>query len=412
MEQHTMVVVGAGLAGAKAAQTLRDEGHDGRILLVGDEPERPYARPGLSKGYLLGTATRDSLYVHADSWYAENDVDLRTETRVTDLDLATRQVVLDDGERIGFEAALLATGSSPRTINVPGAGLAGVHYLRRLSDSDKLHSALTGEARRVVVIGGGWIGLEVAAAARTLGHEVSVIEPQPMVLRGPLGDELGALFADLHRANGVRLILGVGATEFRGQLGVATAVVTTTEEEIEADLIVVGVGASPNTDLAQRAGLSVNNGVTADESLRTSHPNVFVAGDIANAFHPLLRRPLRVEHWSNALHSGPAAARSMLARQVSYDRIPYFYTDQFDLGMEYSGDIGPAGHDRIVYRGERDSGAFIAFWLRDDRVVAGMNVNVWDVADPIQHVIRSGAVVNASALADPDVSLNDFARST
>ncbi len=411
MEQHTMVIVGAGLAGARAAQTLRDEGHDGRILLVGDEPERPYARPDLSKGYLLGTATRDSLYVHAEGWYTENDVDLRTETRVTDLDLATREVVLDDGERIGFEAALLTTGSSPRKITVPGAGLAGVHYLRRLSDSDALRSAMTGEVRRVVVIGGGWIGLEVAAAARTLGHDVTVIEPQAMVLRGPLGDELGAVFADLHRTNGVRLLLGVGATELRGQSGVATTVVTTAEEEIRADLIVVGVGASPNTDLAQRAGLSVDNGVTADESLRTSHPDVFVAGDIANALHPVFRRPLRVEHWSNALHSGPAAARSMLGHQVSYDRIPYFYTDQFDLGMEYSGDTGPAGHDRIVYRGEPGSGAFIAFWLRDERVVAGMNVNVWDVADSIQGLIRSGAAVNASALADPDVPLDDVTQS-
>lgn len=376
-----------------------------------DEPERPYERPGLSKGYLLGTATRGSLYVHPDGWYTEHDIEVRTGTRVTDQDLVTHEVVLDDGERVGFETALLATGSSPRKINVPGAGLTGVHYLRRLRDSDELRSAMAEEARQVVAIGGGWIGLEVAAAARSLGHDVTVIEPQTMVLRGPLGDELGAVFADLHRTNGVRLLPGVGATEFRGQRGVATAVVTTSDEEIAADLIVVGVGASPNTDLAQRAGLSVDNGVTADGSLRTSHSDVFVAGDIANAMHPVFPRRLRVEHWAHALNSGPAAARSMLGQHVSYDRIPYFFTDQYDLGMEYSGDIGPAGHDRIIYRGERDSGAFVAVWLRDDRVVAAMNVNVWDMTDPIQALIRSAAVVKASALADPGVSLDDVAQS-
>lgn len=408
MTQHGMVIVGAGLAGAKAAETLRTEGYDGPIVLIGDEQENPYERPALSKGYLLGTASRGSLDVHDATWYAEHAVDLRTAERVTALELDAHRVVLSDGSRIRFDAAMIATGSSPRPLSVPGAGLSGVLYLRRLGDSDRLRATLTSDQRQVVVIGGGWIGLEVAAAAIALGHDVTVVEPQPMVLRAALGDELGAVFADHHRRHGVRLLLGTGVAELRGRDGEVSSVVTTTGEVLPADVVVVGVGVTPNVELAQRAGLTVANGIVTDEFLRTSHPDVVAAGDVVNAFHPLLRRRLRVEHWANARNTGSAAARSMLGREEAYDRIPYFYTDQYDLGMEYSGDVGPEGHDRVVYRGDPESGSFIAFWLRHSHVVAAMNVNVWDVTEPLEALIRAEAPVDPSALADPGVALDDL----
>jgi 3-phenylpropionate/trans-cinnamate dioxygenase ferredoxin reductase subunit len=408
MTQHGMVIIGAGLAGAKAVETLRTEGYDGPVFLIGDEQENPYERPGLSKGYLLGTASRGSLDVHDTTWYAENAVDLRTAERVTALDLAAHEVVLADGTRLRFDAAMIATGSSPRPLTVPGAGLSGVLYLRRLADSDRLRASLTTDQRHVVVVGGGWIGLEVAAAAVALGHNVTVVEPQPMVLRAALGDELGAVFADHHRRHGVHLLLNTGVVELRGHDGEVSAVVTTNGDVLPADVVVVGVGVTPNVELAQRAGLTVDNGIVTDEFLRTSHPDVVAAGDVANAFHPFLQRQLRVEHWANARNSGPAAALSMLGQHEAYDRIPYFYTDQYDLGMEYSGDVGPAGHDRVVFRGDPESGSFIAFWLREARVVAGMNVNVWDVTEPIEALIRSSEPLDLSALADPDVPLDEL----
>jgi 3-phenylpropionate/trans-cinnamate dioxygenase ferredoxin reductase subunit len=407
--QHTFVIVGAGLAGAKAAQALREEGFDGRLVLVGAEPEHPYERPPLSKAYLTGAAPRDSVRVHEADWYAGNDVELRTGVAVVGIDAAAGQVVLADGARLGYAKLLLTTGSSPRLLAVPGSDLDGVRYLRRLPDADQLAGDLSGGGRRVVVVGGGWIGLEVAAAARGYGNDVCVVEPQSTVLRGPMGDELGEVFAQLHRDNGVDLRLGAGVRGLRGSGGRVATVDTDAGDELEADVVVVGVGARPESDLAQSAGLTVDNGIVVDDGLRSSHSDIFAAGDVANAYHPLLRRRLRVEHWANALHGGPAAARSMLGRPVSYDRIPYFYTDQYDLGMEYSGDPGPDGYDQVVYRGDVGARQFIAFWLKADRVVAGMNVNVWDVTEPIQALIRSRVVIDPARLADPDVPLGELA---
>ncbi len=406
--QH-IVLIGAGLAGATAAETLREEGFDGRIHLVGEEPERPYERPPLSKGVLLGDAERDSVFVHDEGWYAAHEVDLRTGTAAAALHLADHEVELAGGERLPFDRALLATGSAPRRLDVPGAELDGVHYLRRVGDSDALRSALAGGGRRVVVIGGGWIGLEVTAAARTLGNEVTVVEPAPTVLRAALGDELGATFADLHREHGVRLMLGEGVASIEGAGGAVAAVLTTSGERLPADVVVVGVGARPNTQLAEDAGLDVDNGVLVDAALRSSHPDVFAAGDVAHAVHPLLGRRLRVEHWANALHAGPVAARSMLGRDVVHDPVPFFYTDQYDLGMEYRGSVGPDGFDRLVYRGDRAGREFLVFWVRGDRVQAAMNVNVWDVGDAVDALLRSGAGVDLARLADPDVPLDDLA---
>jgi 3-phenylpropionate/trans-cinnamate dioxygenase ferredoxin reductase subunit len=404
---QTFVVVGASLAGAKAAETLREEGFTGHIVLIGEETERPYERPPLSKGHLLGSEEPDNVFVHEPGWYAEHDVELRLGTRVTEVDRPAKQVVLADGERVGYDRLLLATGSVVRRLDLPGGDLAGVEYLRRLPDAGRISAALA-EGRRIVVVGAGWIGLEVAAAARQRGAEVTVVEMLELPLQRVLGDELGRVFADLHREHGVDLRLGIsGVREFRGEGGRVTAVVLADGTELPADTVVVGVGIAPATALAEAAGLDVDNGILVDAALRTSDPDIFAAGDVANAHNPLLGERLRVEHWANALNGGPAAARSMLGQQVSYDQVPYFFSDQYDLGMEYAGYAPPGHYDEVVFRGDRPGREFVAFWLRAGRVVAGMNVNVWDVTDAIQELIRSGREVDRAKLADPAVPLTD-----
>jgi 3-phenylpropionate/trans-cinnamate dioxygenase ferredoxin reductase subunit len=405
-DTEPFVIVGGGLAGAKAAETLRGEGYEGPLVLVAAEPENPYERPPLSKGYLLGTAEREKARVHDAGWYPAKDVDLRTGVRATGLDPAGHRLTLDTGEELAFTKLLLATGSSARRLPVPGADLDGVRYLRTLVDSDRLLADLSGGGRNVVVVGGGWIGLEVAAAARSYGNTVTIVEPQPTPLHAVLGAEMGEVFARLHRGHGVDLRTGTGVREFRGA-GTVASVVTDGGGELPADVVVVGVGAVPNTDLAASAGLDVDNGVVTDAALRTSAPDVFAAGDVAAAFHPLYGRHVRVEHWANALNQGPAAGRSMLGHDVTYERVPYFFTDQYDLGMEYSG-LGGRG-DTVVCRGNPDSGEFIAFWTADGRVTAGMNVNVWDVTEPIQELIRSQRQVEPDRLADPDTPLDELA---
>jgi 3-phenylpropionate/trans-cinnamate dioxygenase ferredoxin reductase subunit len=405
--QDPFVVVGAGLAGAKAAETLREEGFDGPVVLVGAEPERPYERPPLSKQYLLGRADRDSAFVHDAGWYAEHDVELRTGVRATRLDPAAHRLTLHTGEELGYARLLLATGASPRRLPVPGADLDGVRYLRTLADADRLRTDLAGGGRRVVVVGAGWIGLEVTAAARSHGNTVTVVEPQPTPLHAVLGAEMGRVFARLHRDHGVELLTDTVVREIRGSGGRVTTVVTDGHAGLPADLVVVGVGVVPDSRVAAAAGLEVDNGVVVDEALRCSTPDVHAAGDVASAFHPLYGRHVRVEHWANALNQGPAAARSMLGQEVVYDRVPYSYSDQYELGMEYSGLAGPG--DTVVCRGNPDDGEFIAFWTEDGRVTAGMNVNVWDVTAPIQRLIRSRRQVQAARLADPDTPLETLA---
>jgi 3-phenylpropionate/trans-cinnamate dioxygenase ferredoxin reductase subunit len=405
--EPTYVIIGASLTGAKAAETLRDEGFGGAVVLLGDEQERPYERPPLSKGYLLGKDDKSSIYVHEEGWYAEHDVDLRLGVTATALELGARQVVLADGGTVAYDRVLLATGAAPRRLGVPGADLDGVLYLRRVGDSERLAAALRGGGQ-VVIVGAGWIGLEVTAAAREAGCEVTVVEPEAGALNRHLGPELGGMFADLHREHGVTFRFGESVAELRGTGGKVEAAVTSSGEALPAQLVVVGVGAVPATRLAAGAGLDVANGVIADAGLRTSAHEVFAAGDVANAFHPLYGKHIRVEHWANALNGGPAAARSMLGKGVSYDAVPYFYSDQYDLGMETAGLPEPGSYDQIVYRGDRDAREFIAFWLSGGAVVAGMNVNVWDVSDDIQALIRARRPVDPARLADPEVPLTDL----
>ena len=405
MPEETFVIAGASLAGAKAAETLREEGFAGRVLLIGDEIERPYERPPLSKGFLLDREPREKAHVHEADWYDKHDVELRLGTTVAAIDRGAHQVRLGSGEPIRYDRLLLATGASPRRLAVPGAKLQGIHYLRTMADSAALKQALAPGGRRVVVAGAGWIGLETAAAARSHGNDVTIIEPEPTPLHAAMGPELGGMFGDLHREHGVDLRLDQGVAGFWGA-GQVSAVVTSGGAEVPADVVIVGIGARPNTALAEEAGLEVSDGILVDQSLRTSDPDIFAAGDVANAYNPLFGRRIRVEHWANALNGGPAAARAMLGQDVVYDRIPYFFSDQYDLGLEYHGVAAPGEYDEVVYRGDVASREFVVFWLSGGRVVAGMNVNVWDVTGDVQALIRSGARVDRTRLADPDVPLS------
>jgi NADPH-dependent 2,4-dienoyl-CoA reductase/sulfur reductase-like enzyme len=398
----TFVIAGASLAGAKAAETLREEGFDGEIALLGAELERPYERPPLSKGYLLGNDERDSIYVHPADWYGEHGVDFRPGVTVTAIDRGASAVVTSGAagtEELHYDKLLLTTGASPRRVEFPGSDREEVLYLRTVQDSERLRSAFR-PGKRVVVAGAGWIGLETAAAARSADCPVTVLEPQPGALHDQLGPELGSVFADLHRSHGVEFRFGERAAEFRPGL-----VITSGGAGVPADVLVVGIGAAPNDKLAADAGLEVSNGVLTDAALRTSDENIFAAGDVANSFNPLLGQRVRVEHWANALNGGPAAARSMLGQPGSYDQVPYFYSDQYDLGMECAGLPSPGTYDQVAYRGDRAGMEFIAFWLSRGAVVAGMNVNVWDVNDDIQALIRSARQVDLSRLTDPAVPL-------
>jgi 3-phenylpropionate/trans-cinnamate dioxygenase ferredoxin reductase subunit len=398
---QTHVIVGASLTGAKAAETLREEGFKGRVLLVGAETERPYERPPLSKDYLRGEVGREKVYVHHEHFYAEHDIELRLGREAVRLDTSGRELELDDGERLRYDRLLLATGAEPTRLAIPGGDLAGVMYLRNVRDSDALRERL-GSGGSVVVVGAGWIGAEVAASARQRGLDVTVIEQTAVPLERVLGAEVGAIYRDIHTDHGTKMLMGTGVEAFEG--GDAIERVRTSDGRVlECDFAVVGVGVRPRICLAEQAGLDIDNGVLVDEQLETSAAGVFAAGDVANAHHPFYGERIRVEHWANALNQGPAAARNMLGQGVPYERLPYFFSDQYDVGMEYSGFARE--WDRVVFRGDPASREFVAFWLVGERVVAGMNVNVWDVNDDVQRLIREGAAVDDRRLADPEVPL-------
>jgi len=403
---QTHVIVGASLAGAKAAETLRAAGFDGRVVLVGAEDERPYERPPLSKDYLRGEVDREKVYVHGEGFYSEHDIELRLGTTAVDLNASRKELTLDDGDRLSYDRLLLATGSEPRRLTIPGADLDGVLYLRSVHDSDLLRERLD-RGGAVVVVGAGWIGAEVAASARQRGLEVTVIEPASVPLERVMGTEVGAIYRDIHTEHGVQMLMGTGVEAFEGDEAVER-VRTSDGRLIDCDFVVVGVGVQPRIQLAAQAGLDVDNGILVDEHLETSMPGVFAAGDVANARHPFYGERIRVEHWANALHQGPAAARNMLGPADRFDRLPYFFSDQYEVGMEYSGFA--RDWDRVVFRGDPASREFIAFWISDERVVAGMNVNVWDVNDPIRRLIGERVTVDDRRLADPDVPIDQLVQ--
>ena len=399
---NKIVIVGGGLAGAKGAEALRAQGYPGALTLIADEPHLPYERPPLSKGYLAGSTQFDEAIVLPADWYREHDVDLRLSTRASSLDVAGQRVHLDGGASVEYDKLLLATGSVPRRLPVPGADAEGVHYLRTRDDSDAIRE-LFGAGRRLVIIGAGWIGLEVAAAARGAGTDVTVVEVAELPLVGVLGPELAQVFADLHAANGVELRFGAQVEEIVTEGGRATGVRIGTDT-VPADAVVVGVGVAPDVELAAKAGLAVDNGVLVDAALRTSDPDVYAVGDIANHDHPLLGHRVRVEHWATALNQPATAAAAMLGNDASYTELPYFFSDQYDLGMEYIGHAPRGAYTQVVVRGDLASREFVAFWLDGEcRIKAAMNVNVWDVVDEVKPLITAGRAVDPERLSDPQV---------
>ena len=399
----TLVIVGAGLAGARAAAALRGEGFDGRLILIGDEPERPYERPPLSKDYLRREVEQRP-YVHPKGFYAEHEIELWTSTRVSGIDPGLRELLLEGDRRLGYDRLLLATGAVPRRVDVPGVDLEGIHYLRTVGDSERIGEQIEA-GQRLVVVGSGWIGAEIAASARQKGCEVTMLEMASLPLERALGPEIGRIYLGLHRDHGVEFLPETTVERFEGREAVER-VITRDGASIETSFVVVGVGVAPRTGLIEHAGIRVDNGVVVDEKLQTSAPGVYAAGDVANARHPFYGRHVRVEHWANALNQGPAAAKNMLGMAQPYDEIPYFFSDQYETAMEYSGFA--TEWDEVVFRGDIADREFVAFWLKDERLVAGMNMNVWDVHDPIRALIRSRRRLDARELADPDVLLAEL----
>jgi 3-phenylpropionate/trans-cinnamate dioxygenase ferredoxin reductase component len=398
------VIIGGGLAGAQAAETLRAEGVPGPISIVADERHHPYLRPPLSKEYLQGRATRESVFVHPPEWYAEQGIELHLGTAAVTLDPAQHAVGLSDGTRLHYDAALIATGAGPRLLPVAGSQLDGVLYLRRLDDSDAIRAVLE-RAARIVIVGAGWIGLETAAAARAAGVDVTVVETGTLPLGHVLGPEVAPVFAELHAEHGVRIMQQAHVQEIVGTAGVVSGVRLADGRVLKADAVIVGIGALPNTHITHGTEIKVANGVVVDETLQTTVPDVFAAGDVANAFNRRLDRHIRVEHWDNAKRQGAVAALGMLGRRAVYDRIPFFYSDQYDVGLEYTG-FAPAGaYDRVVFRGDVPGHRFTAFWMAGARIVAGMNVNTWDIRPAIEALIESGQEVDDRVLADEDVPL-------
>lgn len=403
----TFVIVGGGLAAAKAAAALRDNGFDGAIVLIAEEQQLPYERPPLSKEFLAGKKTLADFTVNAADWYPEHNVDLRLGTRAVSLDPAGHTVALADGASVRYDKLLLATGSRSRRVPIPGADAEQVHYLRTFDDAAALSAAL-GQGGSLAVVGAGWIGLEVAASARQRGVDVTVVETARVPLQAALGAEAGEVFAALHREHGVDLRLGATVAEISTAGGVATGLLLGDGSQISANAVLVAVGAQPNTELAADAGLATGDGgVLVDATLRSSDPDIYAVGDIAAAEHPLLGGRIRTEHWANALNQPAVAVAGMLGEHAEYDALPYFFTDQYDLGMEYVGHA--PGYDRAVFRGDVDGREFTAFWLAaDNRVLAGMNVNIWEGLDDIKALIRSKTQVDPARLADAQLPLAEL----
>ncbi|ABG93203.1 possible ferredoxin--NAD(+) reductase [Rhodococcus jostii RHA1] len=405
---RTFVVVGGGLAGAKTAEALRDKDFDGSIVLLSEEEHLPYERPPLSKEHFAGKKALGDFTVHHGDWYRDHHVDLRLGTTATALDLTAHTVTLPDGSTLGYDKLALATGSRSRRPPISGSDAEGVHYLRTIDESDSLIDAVAGGGR-LVVIGAGWIGLEVGASAREKGVDVTVVEAAEVPLLGSLGPEIGSVFAELHREHGVQLHLGATVEEIVVDDGKATGVRLSDGTVLPADAVLVAVGAAPNIEIAERAGLDVDGGVLVDAGLQTSDPDVVAVGDIAAQWHPQLGTRIRVEHWANALNQPAVAAATMLGHAAEYGNLPYFFTDQFDLGMEYVGYAPHDSYDRVVVRGDFAAREFVAFWLdADNHVLAGMNVNIWDVTDQIKQLVSSSAPVDPDRLADPEVPLTDL----
>jgi 3-phenylpropionate/trans-cinnamate dioxygenase ferredoxin reductase component len=403
MTDRHMVLVGGGLAAATAAETFREQGFDGPVTIIGRERETPYLCPPLSKGFLLGTEDEDAVHIHDRAWYADNGIDLQSGSEVVRIDRRGRVLGLSDGRFLAYDRLLLATGARPRRLRIPGEQMPGVSTLRTLQDSRHLREEFTSGAPRVVVIGSSWLGMEVAAAARQLGAEVTVIGRGAVPLSGAMGPVVGNVFQRRHEAEGVDFRMHEQVAGIIGDHGAVNRVLLESGQTVPADLVILAVGSAPESALAAEAGLDVAAAIRVDPALRTSDPQIWAAGDVATV-HLGPGRVQHSQHWANAIATGRTAALSMLDRPVAFDETPYFYTDQYDLGLEFWGDSSRLRTSQLMVRGELDAGTFVAFWVEPltsttGVVVAGMHINVWDAADEIKELVAAGGPVDLSSLS-------------
>ena len=406
------LIIGGGVAAAKAAEGLRAAGGKGSAVVMTAEPELPYERPPLSKEFLRGEAGREKTRTHDEAWYREHDVEVLLATRASTLDPSTRTVTTEIGDQLRYGGLVLATGATPIRLGLPGESLEGVYYLRTVDDSERLRAAIS-RAETMVVIGGGFIGAEVAASATQMDTRVTLLELAETLWTRAVGPQMGRFFEDFLRDRGVHVRTRIGARALEGNGGVE-AVVLPDGTRLPADVVVIGVGVRPDVDLAERAGLPVDDGVLVDEQLRAAGPRapqgelrIWAAGDVANAAHPLFGR-IRIEHWAEALNQGLIAGRNLAGAGERYDRVPYFYSDQFDLSLSYLGHVRE--WDELVTRGDRNvkEPKFIAWYLRQGIPRAALIVNDWDAEDPVREVIRRGEAVDPDRLADDGVALAEL----
>ncbi len=404
MSAPTFVILGAGQAGGRAAETLRREGFDGRVVLVGDEPERPYERPPLSKGILLGESAPEQAFLRPIEYYVEQDIELRLGVQAIGVDAANRLVELSDGDSLQYDKLLIATGAQARALRVPGADLANIHTLRTMADADALARAMNG-APRVLIVGAGFIGAEVAAACRKRGLAVTMVEPLAAPMERALGLEIGNLYAAIHRDEGVDLRLHIGVTAFLGTERVEEAVLTT-GERVPCDLVLVGIGTTLDTGYLEGSGVAIENGVVVDHYCRTNVPDILAAGDIANWYHPNLDMHLRVEHWDNAEQQGKAAARTMLGKLEPFAPVPYFWSDQYNHALQYYG--RRTGSEQEVRRGTLEARNFTTFYLREGVPVAALCLNSPRAGMAARRLIAAGVAVDLAKLGDESVDLRSL----
>jgi 3-phenylpropionate/trans-cinnamate dioxygenase ferredoxin reductase component len=402
----TFVIVGASLAGGTAAATLRQDGFEGDVLLIGAEPQPPYERPPLSKGYLRGELPFEKALVRPAGFYEQNKIATCFGVRATRVSLAERTVYLDAGRSVHYDKLLIATGVRNRRPRIPGQDLSGVFDVRSVNDADALRSRIVSRGK-ALVIGMGFIGCEVAASLRQMGVEVISIDPSPTPLFRVLGERVGQVMAATHRDHGVDTIFDDVATRFEGN-GRIERIVTKRGRRIDCDFAVVGVGVEPVIDFIVGSGIEIDNGILVDEYCRTNVDGIYAAGDVANHYHPVFNRRMRVEHWQNAMQQGAAAARSMLGNGKPYDAVHWFWSDQYDVNLQYAGFHREV--DEIVVRGNLDAREFVAFYLNQGRIDAVVALNRGKDVRRVMPLIKARRTVDARQLGDEDVDLRSVGQ--
>ena len=399
----TTIIAGAGHAGGQTAISLRQAGYEGRIVVCGDEPVPPYQRPPLSKKYLSGELALERVFLRPETFYARNDIDLRLGNAVREIDRERLTVRLEDGDSLAFTDLVIATGSRPRRLDVPGADLDNIFYLRTLADSDVIRNALVA-GRRLAVVGGGYIGLEIASTARGLGLEVCVIEAADRILGRVTAPEMSAYYTSAHRARGVDIRLSTSIAAFEGDGAVEA--VDCGDETVPADVVVVGIGIAPEQELAASAGIRCDDGVVVDERCATSADRVYAVGDCTRHPNPILGRTLRLESVHNALEQARTAAANIAGTPTKYEQVPWFWSDQFDLKLQMVG--MSQGYDAIVQRGSMDADDFAMFYLKDGVLIAVDAVNRPREFMACRKLVPERPRIDPAKLADESVPMKEM----